>query len=917
MGEVYLARDTQLDRAIALKILTAEVARDQQRLHRFLQEARAASALSHPNVAHIYEIGEASGAYFIAMEYVEGQPLDKKIGGHPVAVIEILDIAIQVADALDEAHAKGITHRDIKSSNIMITSRGRVKVLDFGLAKLATPAGVTDFTSNSELATRVKTTPGIVMGTVNYMSPEQALGREVDHRTDIFSFGVVLYEMATGRLPFTGQTVTETIDRLTHAQPEAIARLNYDVPTELEVIIKKALRKDRDERYQTLHDVLLDLKELKRDLDVATGLERSTPPPSPSTEVPTPPLSQSVIGSTSISPAPQTGAVPAVHPTSSAEYIVGEIKRHKTGVGLGAGLLLVVIIAAGVWIYKLAATNRFPSGSRPIKFTRLTSGGKIGNAPITGAASISPDGKYVAFLVEEGGKGSIWVEQVSTNSLHQVVPPAEGGAATAFSRDGEFLYYDWHDASNPQGVLYQLPVLGGTPRRVLANIASPISFSPDGKRFAFVREDPGQGDSILMIANADGSQEKMLASRKMPDYLSTDGPSWSPDGKSIACGVGNFFAADFSGTVIEVPVEGGPERLMTSQKWSRVARVVWLADSSGLIVTAFPELAATGTQIWLLSYPTGEARRITNDLNGYGTVSLGVTADGSAIVTVQEDWSAQIWSVPANEDMSHGRRLTTGKYDGIQGVSWGRDGKIVYVTKVGDNSDIWLMNADGTANKQLTADAYLEGKPVFSPDGRYIVFTASRSGKADIWRMDADGNNPKQLTSDGNLNVGAVSSPDSSTVVYMSLRAGKWTLWKMPIDGGAPVQLTDFVALFPTISPDGKFIACLAPVQANKPRLAILSIEGGPPIKIFDMPFDVAGYAGLKWTSDGRAVTYVDRNLSSSTLWSQSLEGGPPRKITSFKEHQILAFDWSQDGKQLVMSYGNSTDDVVLIKDFR
>jgi serine/threonine protein kinase len=222
MGEVFLARDTQLDREIAIKILTAEVARDQQRLHRFLQEARAASALSHPNAAHIYEIGEFEGAHYIAMEFVKGQSLDRKIDGRPVRVSELLDIAIQIADALDEAHAKGITHRDIKSSNIVISSRGRVKVLDFGLAKFSSRSGVTDKTSNSELATRVKTSPGVVMGTVNYMSPEQALGREVDHRSDIFSLGVVLYEMSTGRLPFTGNTVTETIDRITHTSPKRL-----------------------------------------------------------------------------------------------------------------------------------------------------------------------------------------------------------------------------------------------------------------------------------------------------------------------------------------------------------------------------------------------------------------------------------------------------------------------------------------------------------------------------------------------------------------------------------------------------------------------------------------------------------------------------------------------------------------------
>src|SRR5438128_172239 len=383
MGEVYLARDTQLDRDIALKTLTPEVAGDQQRLHRFLQEARAASALSHPNVAHIYEIGEVNGAHFIAMEVVEGESLDRKIGGRPIAISELLEIAIQIADALDEAHSKGIIHRDIKSSNIMITSRGRVKVLDFGLAKLAAPTGIANRTSDSEVATQVKTSPGVVMGTVNYMSPEQALGREVDHRSDIFSFGVVLYEMATGQLPFTGGTVTETIDRITHSQPQAIARLNYDVPPELEIIIKKALRKDREERYQTIHDVLIDLKDLKRELDASAGLERSTAPSSRGVEVPTQASTSSATGASSVPSAPQTSLIPLTHPTSSAEYLVGEIKRHKVGIGALALIVVIGLLAAGVWIYKLATSNK-PIAPTAIKFTRLTSGGKIGNETITG-----------------------------------------------------------------------------------------------------------------------------------------------------------------------------------------------------------------------------------------------------------------------------------------------------------------------------------------------------------------------------------------------------------------------------------------------------------------------------------------------------------------------------------------------------
>src|SRR2546422_6698860 len=288
MGEVYLAQDTKLDRAVALKILSADVARDQQRLSRFLQEARAASKLKSANVAHIYEIGEAEAHHFIAMEYVEGQPLNKKIGGRPMEAAEIVKLGIQIARALDEAHSKGITHRDVKPQNIIVTPDSEVKILDFGLAKLGgVPSQAADLTPESQLATKVKTSPGIVMGTVNYMSPEQAMGRDVDHRTDIFSLGVVLYEMATGRVPFSGASLTETIDRIAHAQPEAIARFNYNVPAELEVIIKKALRKNREERYQSARDLLIDLRDLERELEFAARMEHSV---APSTSASIPPV---------------------------------------------------------------------------------------------------------------------------------------------------------------------------------------------------------------------------------------------------------------------------------------------------------------------------------------------------------------------------------------------------------------------------------------------------------------------------------------------------------------------------------------------------------------------------------------------------------------------------------------------------
>src|SRR3989441_10780510 len=355
MGEVYLAHDAQLDRTVALKILSAEIARDQQRLYRFLQEARAASKLKSANVAHIYEIGEVEKHHFIAMEYVEGEPLNKRMGGRPMEAAEIVKLGIQIARALEEAHSKGIAHRDIKPQNIIVTSDAEVKMLDFGLAKLSGVPSETDLTPESELATKVKTSPGVVMGTVNYMSPEQAMGRETDHRTDIFSLGVVLYEMATGRVPFSGASLTETIDRIAHAQPEAIARFNYNVPPELEVIIKKALRKNRDERYQSARDLLVDLRDLERELEFASRMEHSV---APSISESTPPVnSEPATGVlTTAQPSLMTSEA-AIIPTqvSSAEYLTREIKRHKKGIAIVLAVLLISAIGLAFGLYKLRA----------------------------------------------------------------------------------------------------------------------------------------------------------------------------------------------------------------------------------------------------------------------------------------------------------------------------------------------------------------------------------------------------------------------------------------------------------------------------------------------------------------------------------------------------------------------------------
>jgi len=915
MGEVYLARDTQLDRAIALKLLTAEVARDQQRLHRFLQEARAASSMSHPNAAHIYEIGEADGTHFIAMEYVEGEPLDRKIAGRALAVGEILEVAIQIADALDEAHAKGITHRDIKSSNIMITSRGRVKVLDFGLAKLSLPIGSTDRTSDSEIATRVKTSPGIVMGTVNYMSPEQAMGREVDHRTDIFSFGVVLYEMATGRLPFSGATITETIDRIAHTQPEAIARLNYSIPAEFDVVVKKALRKDRDERYQTIHDLLVDLKELKREVDLSASLERSTPPASRSSEA-IPVSSSTIAPAATGAPNPSTAEVVAAHPTSSAEYIVREIKQHRLiAVVLICvvviGLALTVVVFAALGVYRYYANRPPAAASRTatlanMKITRLTVNGKTENA------AISPDGKTVVYVVREGGQRSLWLRQVATNSNVQIVPAAEINIGRqTFSPDGNYIYYQAEDKDNPYGALFQVPALGGVPRKILSNIAGPITFSPDGKRIAFIRNDnAATGEDQLIIANVDGSNERKLTARKGDTFFPSSGPSWSPDGKVIASPVGSY-AGGFHLTVGYVDVATGEQKEVNTKKFSDVGRVSWLSDGSGLLVNA-AEQGTANSQIWMISYPSGEAHTITHDLNDYGGTSL--SADSKALVTVQFNATSNVWITPAN-DLIHGKQITSGQLEGFRGLAWTPDNRIVYTSLASGNLDLWIMNADGTSQKQLTSDPKQDDSPRVSPDGRYIVFNSDRGALPSIWRMDIDGGNLKQITNQEDYLLDITR--DGSTIIFSSWRTTRQTLWRASIDGGEAVQISNLFITQGSISRDGKSFVCwYRDEKPNSPdRLIILPITGGEPTHTFEMPPTSSGYP--TWSPDGKSIIVYDQRTGTPNLWSQPLDGGPMKQLTDFKPDGLLARDLSPDGKSMALSRGTVTSDVILISNFR
>ncbi len=905
MGEVYLAEDTRLHRKVALKILPADLASNQDRMRRFDQEAMAAASLNHPHIAHIYEIGESEGVHFIAMEYVDGETLSEKIHRDKASLLKLLKYLTQVAEGLSKAHAAGIVHRDLKPDNIMITRDDYAKILDFGLAKLLEAQrspGYGDNTS-SELATALvphESLPGTVLGTVGYMSPEQAQGKttEIDHRSDIFSFGCILYEAATGRRAFEGKDALDSLHKIVHAPTPQVSDINPAAPAELQKIVRRCLAKDPEKRYQSIKDVSIEMEELRHELQEEAGLDRSVQPRSTIAVASTGGALASTASATQS--ATETAQIEAARTTSSAEYLVTQIKRHKFGSALVFGLFAVAIAGAAFGLYKLTSPKKTTLSFQSAKFTRLTSTGKAT------AAAISPDGKWLVHVVDDGGQQSLWLRQVAiANSNAQVVPPAEVYYhGVAFSPDGNYVYYTVREQSNSEGTLYQVPVLGGTARRVLTGINTSVTFSPDGKQIAFFYfyED----EDRLMIANADGTGERQVAERHRNEFFyigAFSALSWSPDGKTLAGPVGNSHENYMS--VATVSVASGEINFFTPQKWDMVKQVAWLTDGNNVLVSA-REQVSSPFKIWKLSYPGGEAQKITNDLNSYPAISL--TADSSLLATVQTETVANIWVAPTG-DNQHATQLTSGRNLNFT-PSWTPDRKIVYAS----DADLYSIDSRGGTPRQLTANSRANGIPSTPRDGRYIIFVSDRTGVPCIWRMDMDGGNPKQLT-DG-YDVDPHCSLDGHWLVYTHI-SNAGTIWKVPIDGGQPAQLTERPSYSAAISPDGKQIVCSYLEEPNSPvKLAILPLEGGQPIRTFALPNGFPE-TNLRWTMDGRSIVYGVRRGSVSNLWAQPVDGSAAKQLTNFTSDLIFSFDFSADGKGLALSRGTQTSDVVLISSFK
>jgi Tol biopolymer transport system component/DNA-binding winged helix-turn-helix (wHTH) protein len=603
-----------------------------------------------------------------------------------------------------------------------------------------------------------------------------------------------------------------------------------------------------------------------------------------------------------------SGAHQAILPVQ--QYWPIRMLQTRRGVIAAAVVAVSVLTAAAVgalWQFRRSAT---PVVFQNMRFTKLTATGKARRP------AISPDGKYVAHVVEEGGLQSIWVRQVAALSGAAIIPPADVEyEGLTFTHDGNFLSYVVYPKPIHYGALYQIPVLGGAARKLIDDIDTPVSYSPDGQRLAFIRNDPKEGELALIVASADGSGERKLLVRVRPEFLNLAPPAWSPDGEIIACVAGSFGPKGSSINVIGVRVKDGREEVITRQKWARIGHLAWLSDGNGLVMTARdPQSPLLVDQIWRLPYPSGQPIRITNDLNSYS--GLSIAADGRALVTAQMARFSRLWIAP-DGDTSRARQVSS-RFLNQSGerlsFCWTPDGRLVYSSTASGNPDIWIMNSDGSEPRQLTVDPAADFAPEVSPDGRYIVFTSQRGGAAHIWRILLDGNDARQLTS-GPGETSPTFSPDGQSVVYESFGTGKSTIWRISIDGGTPQKLTDAFSVYPAVSPKGNLIACTyLDSSSGQMRPALVSATNGSLVKVFEQQ---ASPAPMRWTPDGNSLSYVDTRGGVSNLWRLPVDGGAPEPLTRFGDELIFRYAWAPGTRSLALERGQVLSDVVLITDFR